>query len=101
ASSELTGIFADPGSVALEMRQNSHLDQCFIGQFPTHLNREIFEGFQGIRTGDQGSYRLYQGIRDSKQFWMIIGALKIAVSDSFWPEHRSLSRCDCPCLRRR
>jgi hypothetical protein len=48
ASSELTGIFGDWGSSAPEMLPNSHFDQCLAGYFPTHPNREIFGGLQGI-----------------------------------------------------
>jgi hypothetical protein len=46
------------------------------GLFPTHPNREVFEGLQGIILSDQGNYPSYQGIRFPEPFWMISGALK-------------------------
>jgi hypothetical protein len=63
ASSELTGIFGDRGSAAPEMLLNRHFDQSLAGYFPTHPNREIFGGLQGINLSDQGNYSPYQGIR--------------------------------------
>jgi hypothetical protein len=45
------------------MLPNNHFDQRFAGYFPTHPNREIFGGLQGINLSDQGNYSPYQGIR--------------------------------------
>ena len=38
-------------------------NQSLMGQFPTHPNREFFAALQGIKSGDQGSFRRDQGIR--------------------------------------
>src|SRR6202048_4570446 len=38
-------------------------NQSLMGQFPTHPNREFLAALQGIKSGDQGSFRRDQGIR--------------------------------------
>ena len=40
-----------------------------MGQFPTHPNREFFAALQGIKWGDQGSFRRDQGIPLSSAIW--------------------------------
>jgi hypothetical protein len=37
-------------------------NQFLTGQFPTQPNREFFAALQGIKSGDQGSFRRDQGI---------------------------------------
>src|SRR5690242_18130995 len=45
------------------------LNQSLMGQFPTHPNREFFAALQGIKSGDQGSFRRDQGIPPSSAIW--------------------------------
>ena len=59
------------------MLQNRHSDQGFTGEFPTHPNREIFGGLQGIRTGDQGNYPPVSRNSDFGTILDDIGALKM------------------------
>src|SRR6266478_1937433 len=40
-----------------------------MDQFPTHPNREFFAALQGIKSGDQGSFRRDQGISLSSAIW--------------------------------
>jgi hypothetical protein len=44
-------------------------NQSLMGQFPTHPNREFFAALQGIKSGDQGSFRRDQGIPLSSVIW--------------------------------
>ena len=44
-------------------------NQFLTGQFPTHPNREFFAALQGIKSGDQGSFRPDQGIPLSSAIW--------------------------------
>jgi hypothetical protein len=75
------------------MAQNRHSDQWLAGHFPTHPNREIFGGLQGISLSDQGNYPPHQGIRISEPFWMISGALQCHFSP-IEAGKSLLSRCD-------
>src|SRR3984893_10670943 len=45
------------------------LNQFLTSQFPTHPNREFFAALQGIKSGDQGKFRLDQGIPLSSAVW--------------------------------
>ena len=61
---------------ASEMRQRwlkTSFNQCLTGQFPTHPNREFFAALQGIKSGDQGNFRPYQGRRPSARVLPVIG----------------------------
>jgi hypothetical protein len=50
-------------SLAVPGRQRKGARNQFLtGQFPTHPNREFFSALQGIKSGDQGSFRRDQGI---------------------------------------
>ena len=44
-------------------------DRFLTSQFPTHPNREFFAALQGIKSGDQGSFRRDQGIPLSSAIW--------------------------------
>jgi hypothetical protein len=45
--------------------QKRHEISLLRAQFPTHPNREFFAALQGIKSGDQGSFRRDQGIPPS------------------------------------
>ena len=50
-------------SLAVPGRQRKGARNQFLtGQFPTHPNREFFAALQGIKSGDQGSFRRDRGI---------------------------------------
>ena len=59
---KIQGISPIPGLRAPRRRQKSARNQFLTGQFPTHPNREFFAALQGIKSGDQGSFRRDQGI---------------------------------------
>src|ERR1700761_6823244 len=68
-------------------------DQRLTREFPTHPNREIFGGLQGIRMSDQGNYPPYQGIRDFGPILDYFGTLKMPFSPIL-AGNRLFSRCD-------
>src|ERR1700724_611378 len=45
------------------------LNQALTDKFPTHLNREIFWALQGIKSGDQGTFRPDQGSPLWRAIW--------------------------------
>jgi hypothetical protein len=57
------------GLAAPERQQKRARNQFLTGQFPTHPNREFFAALQGIKSGDQGSFRRDQGIPPSSAIW--------------------------------
>ena len=65
ASWENTGNFADSGLAGTSEAAKSARNQFLTGQFPTHPDREFFAALQGIKSGDQGSFRRDRGIPPS------------------------------------
>jgi hypothetical protein len=65
----IPGISPIPGLRAPRRRRKNARNQFLTGQFPTHPNREFFAALQGIKSGDQGSFRRDQGIPLSSAIW--------------------------------
>ena len=84
-------------------------NQFLTSQFPTHPNREFFAALQGIKSGDQGSFRRDQGIPPSSAIWRsplvtnpIIGAVgRVARARVQRAHRRGGSRVRIVSLRRR
>jgi hypothetical protein len=66
---KIQGISPIPGLRAPRRQRKSARNQFLTGQFPTHPNREFFAALQGIKSGDQGSFRRDQGIPLSSAIW--------------------------------
>ena len=65
---KIQGISSIRASAAPRKQRKRARNQFLTGQFPTHPNREFFCGLQGIESGDQGKFRLDQGIPLSSRF---------------------------------
>src|ERR1700736_727816 len=65
----LQGISSIRASAAPRRQRKRAWNQFLAGQFPTHPNREFFAALQGIKSGDQGSFRRDQGIPPSSAIW--------------------------------
>ena len=66
---KIQGISPIRGLVAPRRQRKWARNQFLTGQFPTHRNREFFAALQGIKSGDQGSFRRDQGIPPSSAIW--------------------------------
>jgi hypothetical protein len=66
---KIQGISPIRGLAAPGRQRKRARNQFLAGQFPTHPNREFFAALQGIKSGDQGSFRRDQGIRFRPLFW--------------------------------
>src|SRR6266446_330971 len=59
---KIQGISPIRGLAAPWKQRKRARNQFLMDQFPTHPNREFFAALQGIKSGDQGSFRRDQGI---------------------------------------
>jgi hypothetical protein len=59
---KIQGISPILGLATPGRQQKMTRNQFLTSQFPTHPNREFFAALQGIKSGDQGSFRRDQGI---------------------------------------
>ena len=108
-AAKIQGISSIRGSAARQRRPKRPSNQCVTGQFPTHPNREFFAALQGIKSGDQGSFRRDQGIPPSSAIWRsplvtnpIIGAVgRVARARVQRAHRRGGSRVRIVSLRRR
>jgi hypothetical protein len=66
---KIQGISPIRGLVAPGRQRKRARNQFLTSQFPTHPNREFFAALQGIKSGDQGSFRRDQGIPLSSAIW--------------------------------
>jgi hypothetical protein len=106
---KIQGISPIPGLRAPRRQRKSARNQFLTGQFPTHPNREFFAALQGIKSGDQGSFRRDQGIPPSSAIWRsplvtnpIIGAVgRVARARVQRAHRRGGSRVRIVSLRRR
>src|SRR6202040_4357243 len=66
---KIQGISPDSELAAPRRQRKRARNQFLTGQFPTHPNRDFFATLQGIKSGDQGSFRRDQGIPPSSAIW--------------------------------
>src|SRR6266478_6160245 len=59
---KIQGISPIRGLAAPWKQRKRARNQFLMDQFPTHPNREFFAALQGIKSGDQGSFRRDRGI---------------------------------------
>jgi hypothetical protein len=104
------------GLAAPEKQRKRARNQFLTSQFPTHPSREFFAALQGIKSGDQGSFRRDQGIPPSSAIWHSLPVTNPIVLTDFERcregEHgrrqmlevaeadRDLNAGFCPCERR-
>jgi hypothetical protein len=55
-SGKIQGISSILAFGHLNLRQNSHYNQCFTSKFPTQKNRELIGPYQAIKSAYQGSF---------------------------------------------
>jgi hypothetical protein len=66
---KIQGISPIRASSAPRRQRKMARNQFLTSQFPTHPSREFFCRLQGIKSGDQGKFRLDQGSPLSSAIW--------------------------------